>query len=259
MKGLQGRVALVTGGSSGIGQAIAIRLGEEGASVAINYVGRPEGAISTQDAIEHGVEMCMKKVAEAGGRSILVGADVSDEQAVDQMFDRVLSEYGRLDILVNNAGIQIAADSDELSAADFDKVVAVNLRGAFLCARRAVRAFLAAQRPGVIVNVSSVHQVIPKPRSSATRCPRAACRTSPGRWRWSTPHGEYGLTASGPARPSRRSTGPGSTTRSSGAWWKTTSRCGGRAVPRKWPRWWRSFAPMRPRTSPARPSSSTAA
>ena len=154
MKGLQGKVALVTGGSSGIGQAIAIRLGEEGASVAINYVGRPEGAISTQDAIEHGVEMCMKKVAEAGGRSILVGADVSDESAVDQMFDRVLSEFGRLDILVNNAGIQIAADSDELSAADFDKVVAVNLRGAFLCARLAVRTFLAAQRPGVIVNVS---------------------------------------------------------------------------------------------------------
>jgi glucose 1-dehydrogenase len=63
MKGLQDKVALVTGGSSGIGQAIAIRLGEEGARVAINYVGRPEGAITTREAIEHGVEMCMKKVA----------------------------------------------------------------------------------------------------------------------------------------------------------------------------------------------------
>src|SRR6266568_2793045 len=155
MKGLQDKVALVTGGSSGIGQAIAIRLGEEGASVGINYVGRPEGAITTQEAIEHGVEMCMKKVTEAGGRPILVEADVYDE---------VMREYGRLDILVNNAGIQIAGDSDELSAADFDKVLAVNLRGAFLCARQAVRSFLAAERPGVIVNVSSVHQVIPKPR-----------------------------------------------------------------------------------------------
>ena len=164
MKGLRDKVALVTGGSSGIGQAIAIRLGEEGANVAINYVGRPEGAISTREAIEHGVEICMKKVAEAGGRPILVSADVSDEQAVDQMFGRVLTEYGRLDILVNNAGIQIAQDSHELSAADFDKVLAVNLRGAFLCARQAVRAFLAAEQPGVIVNVSSVHQVIPKPR-----------------------------------------------------------------------------------------------
>src|SRR5438046_2965130 len=164
MKGLQDKVAVVTGGSSGIGQTIAIRLGEEGANVAINYVGPPEGAISTREAIEHGVEICMKKMAEAGGRPILVAADVSDEQAVDQMFNRVMSEYGRLDILVNNAGIQIAEDSHELSAADFDKVLAVNLRGAFLCARAAVRTFLNAQRPGAIINVSSVHQVIPKPR-----------------------------------------------------------------------------------------------
>jgi glucose 1-dehydrogenase len=164
MKGLQDKVALVTGGSSGIGQAIAIRLGEEGVNVAVNYVGRPEGAVTTREAIEHGVEMCMKKMTEAGGRPILVEADVSDEHAVGAMYDRVMSEYGRLDILVNNAGIQIAGDSDELSAADFDQVLAVNLRGAFLCARQAVRSFLAAERPGVIVNVSSVHQVIPKPR-----------------------------------------------------------------------------------------------
>src|SRR6201994_754856 len=164
MKGLQDKVALVTGGSSGIGQAIAIRLGEEGANVTINYVGRSESAEATRDAIEHGVEICMKKMTEAGGRPILVAADVSDEQAVEQMFDRVMDEYGRLDILVNNAGIQIAADSDELSAVDFDKVLAVNLRGAFLCARQAVRSFLSTERPGVIVNVSSVHQLIPKPR-----------------------------------------------------------------------------------------------
>jgi glucose 1-dehydrogenase len=164
MKGLQDKVAVVTGGSSGIGQAIAIRLGEEGANVAINYVGQPEGAISTREAIEHGVEICMKKMEEAGGRPILVAADVSDEQAVGQMFDRVMSEYGRLDILINNAGIQIAEDSHELSAADFDKVLAVNLRGSFLCARAAIRAFLVAQQPGVIINVSSVHQLIPKPR-----------------------------------------------------------------------------------------------
>src|SRR5262249_51812876 len=101
VRGLQDKIALVTGGSSGIGQAIAIRLGEEGAGVAINYVGRPEGAISTKEAIEQGVEICMKKVAEAGGRPILVAADVSDEHAVEQMFEQVLSEYGRLDILVN--------------------------------------------------------------------------------------------------------------------------------------------------------------
>ena len=109
MKGLQDKAALVTGGSSGIGQAIAIRLGEEGARVAINYVGLPEGAVTTREAIEYGVEMCVKKVAEAGGRPILVEADASDEQAVGAMYDRVMGEYGRLDILVNNAGIQVAA------------------------------------------------------------------------------------------------------------------------------------------------------
>ncbi len=221
MKGLQGKVALVTGGSSGIGQAIAIRLGEEGANVAINYVGRPEGAISTKEAIEHGVEICMKKMSEAGGRPILVGADVSDEQAVERMFDRVMSEYGRLDILINNAGIQIAADSDELSAADFDKVLAVNL--------------------------------------PAIRSPRAACRTSPGRWRSNTPRGEYGSTAWARALPSRRSTGRGSTTRSSDAWSKAISRCGARAAPRRWLLWRRSCALTRRRTSPGRHSLSTVA
>src|SRR5919201_2535681 len=80
------------------------------------------------------------------------------------MFDRILGEYGRIDFLINNAGIQIAADSDQLPVAAFDKVLAVNLRGAFLCAQQAVRHLMQAERPGVIVNVSSVHQLIPKPR-----------------------------------------------------------------------------------------------
>ena len=164
MEGLQGKVALVTGGSSGIGQAIAIRLGEEGVDVAINYVGRPEGAEATRDAIEHGVDICMKQMAAAGTRPTLVAADVASEADVDAMFARVLSEYGRLDFLVNNAGIQVAADSDALSLEDFDRVLAVNLRGAFLCAQHAIRHFLADGHPGSIVNVSSVHQVIPKPR-----------------------------------------------------------------------------------------------
>ena len=164
MKGLQGRVAVVTGGSSGIGQAIAIRLGEEGVDVAINYVGKPEGAEATKESIEHGVDICMKQMAAAGTDPILVAADVSDEHQVADMFDQVVSHYGRVDFLINNAGIQIAEDSESLAAADFDKVLAVNLRGAFLCAQQAIRRFLEAGRDGAIVNVSSVHQVIPKPR-----------------------------------------------------------------------------------------------
>jgi glucose 1-dehydrogenase len=164
MNGLRDKVALVTGGSSGIGQAIAIRLAEEGVHVAVNYVGRPDGAEETKDAIEHGVQICMKQMAAAGAHPILVAADVSADDEVAEMFGRVRAEYGRLDFLVNNAGIQVAADSAELAAADIDRVLAVNLRGAFLCAQQAVRMFLDAGRPGAIINVSSVHQLIPKPR-----------------------------------------------------------------------------------------------
>jgi len=164
VKGLQGKKALVTGGSSGIGQAIAIRLGEEGVDVAINYVGPPEGAEETKEAIEHGVEICMKEMSSAGTHPILVAADVSQEDQVGAMFEHTLREYGRLDFLVNNAGIQIAGETHELPVAAFDKVLAVNLRGAFLCSQQAIRHWLEAGIPGVMVNVSSVHQVIPKPR-----------------------------------------------------------------------------------------------
>ena len=164
MKGLEGKTALVTGGSSGIGQAIAIGLGRAGVNVAINYVGRPEGAEATRDAIENGVDRCMREVRDAGARGMLVEADVSNEDDVERMFKDVTAELGTVDFLVNNAGIQVAGDSDELAVADFDRVLAVNLRGAFLCAQHAIRHLLAAGRPGAIVNVSSVHQVIPKPR-----------------------------------------------------------------------------------------------
>jgi glucose 1-dehydrogenase len=164
VNGLQGRKALVTGGSSGIGQAIAIRLGEEGVDVAINYVGAPEGAEETKEAIEHGVQICMKEMSAAGTSPVLVAADVSQEDQVAAMFEQVLGEYGRIDYLVNNAGIQVAAETHELPVAAFDKVLAVNLRGAFLCAQQAIRSWVGTGSPGAIVNVSSVHQVIPKPR-----------------------------------------------------------------------------------------------
>lgn len=164
MKGLAGRTAIVTGGSSGIGQAIALRLGQEGVNVAVNYVGSSEGARATRDAVEAGVTRCMEDLCAGGSRGLLVEADVSDEGAVERMFKEVAEEFGTVDFLVNNAGIQIAADSDLLDAAAFDRVLAVNLRGAFLCARSAIRQFLAEDRPGAIVNVSSVHQLIPKPQ-----------------------------------------------------------------------------------------------
>jgi glucose 1-dehydrogenase len=164
VKGLSGKVAVVTGGSSGIGQAIAVRLGQEGANVAINYVGPEEGALETKEQIEHGLGICMKELEQAGSRPILVRADVSREDDVALMYEQVLGEYGQLDILINNAGIQVPEDSHRMRIEDFDKVLAVNLRGAFLCAQKAIQHFLDTDRPGSIINVSSVHQLIPKPR-----------------------------------------------------------------------------------------------
>ena len=159
MRGLKGKNVLVTGGTSGIGQAIAVRFAEHGANVAINYLQRPEEAAETEEQ----VHACVAKVRQEGVRDVLVGADVSKEDEVVRMVEQTVEQLGGLDILVNNAGIQISRPSHELSAADFDKVLAVNLRGAFLCAREAIRSFLDTETPGAIVNVSSVHQLIPKP------------------------------------------------------------------------------------------------
>jgi glucose 1-dehydrogenase len=164
MNGLEGKTAIVTGGSSGIGQAIAVRLGRDGVNVVVNYVGRPEGAEATRSAIEQGVERCMQEVESAGGRARLVEADVSSEAEVERMFKEAVDAFGPVDFLVNNAGIQISEDSDILDPDAFDRVLAVNLRGSFLCAQQMIRQLLAEDRPGAIVNVSSVHQVIPKPK-----------------------------------------------------------------------------------------------
>jgi len=159
MPGLKGKNVLVTGGSSGIGQAIAVRFAEYGANVAINYLRRPEEAHDTEEQ----VHLCTAKVKQMGVRDVLVGGDVSDEDDVVRMVGDAVEGLGGLDILVNNAGIQISRPTEELSSADFDRVVAVNLRGAFLCAREAIRQFLGDEKAGAIVNVSSVHQLIPKP------------------------------------------------------------------------------------------------
>jgi glucose 1-dehydrogenase len=127
--------------------------------VAINYVRAPEEATET----EAQVHACVAKVRQEGVRDALVGADVSNEDEVERMVAQTVEQLGGIDVLVNNAGIQISRPSHELSQADFDKVLAVNLRGAFLCAREAIKHFLAEDKPGSIVNISSVHQLIPKP------------------------------------------------------------------------------------------------
>jgi glucose 1-dehydrogenase len=159
LPGLQGKNVLVTGGSSGIGQAIAVRFAQYGANVAINYLRAPEEAHDTEEQ----VHACIHKVRQEGVQDVLVGGDVSREDDVVRMVGEAVDGLGGIDILVNNAGIQISRPTEDLSSADFDRVLAVNLRGSFMCAREAIRHFLGEVKGGSIVNISSVHQLIPKP------------------------------------------------------------------------------------------------
>ena len=159
LRGIEGKNVLVTGGSSGIGQAIAVRFAEYGANVAINYLRQPEEAAET----EAQVHACVAGVQRHGVKDVLVQGDVSNEDDVVRMVADAVEGLGGIDVLVNNAGIQISRPTEELSSDDFDRVLAVNLRGSFLCAREAIRHFLAEDKPGSIVNISSVHQLIPKP------------------------------------------------------------------------------------------------
>lgn len=159
MKGLAGKVVLVTGATSGIGQAIAVRFATEGANVAINYRNDPAKAEGTQAQID---DIC-SQVKSCGGRDFPVEADVSEEKDIVRMVREVINEFGRLDILINNAGIQLEKESHSVEIDDFDKVIQVNLRGAYLCAREAIQQFLKQEDKGIIINVSSVHEIIPRP------------------------------------------------------------------------------------------------
>jgi glucose 1-dehydrogenase len=151
---LAGRRALVTGAATGIGRATAKRLAADGASVAVNYVGPPDQADSAVAEIE----------AE-GGRALAIEADVSREGQVTAMFSRARDELGGpVDLLVNNAGIEKPFKLVDMPLGEWEKVIAVNLTGAFLCAREAARGMLDAKLPGAIVNVSSVHEAIPWPQ-----------------------------------------------------------------------------------------------
>src|SRR5262249_34597867 len=155
MSRLNEKNALVTGASTGIGRAIAVRFAEEGASVAINYSSSAGQAQET---------LAKAQQANPAGKHFTVQADVSREDQVKSMFDKTLATFGSLDVLVNNAGIQKPAASHEIEAADFDRIIGVNLRGPFLCSREAIRHFLARDARGVILNNSSVHETIPKPK-----------------------------------------------------------------------------------------------
>ena len=140
---LEGKVALVTGASRGIGAAIAVALAEAGAAVAVNYRERADAA----DAL-------VADLNKAGGRAVAVAADVSQATAVAGMVDGITSALGAIDILVNNAGLAIVRGVDDLTEEDFDKTITVNLKSAFLCTQ-AVLPAMRAKKWGRIVNITS--------------------------------------------------------------------------------------------------------
>ncbi len=158
---LKGQKAIVTGASSGIGRAIAVGLCAAGADVVINYIGDDGPARETVDLATHCG--CTNR-----GQALIHRADVADEGQVTEMFRRTREELGTVDILINNAGLQQDAPIEEMTLAQWNKVIGVNLTGQFLCAREAIREF---KRRGVqkdvscaagkIICISSVHEVIP--------------------------------------------------------------------------------------------------
>ena len=154
---LKGQKALVTGASSGIGREVAIALGHAGAEVVVNYGSKKDEA-----------EAVVEEIRRCGTRALAFQADVSKEDQILAMFQKMFKEFGTIDILVNNAGVQKDAPFDKMTLAEWQRVIDINLTGQFLCAREAVKEF---KRRGVvkevscaagkIISISSVHEVIP--------------------------------------------------------------------------------------------------
>jgi len=156
MSKLAGKVAIVTGSSSGIGQAIAIRLASEGANIVVDYRSHPEGAADTA-----------AKIAATGSKSITVQADVSKLTDTHNLVDQAYAQLGRCDILVNNAGIEKAAPFWEATEADYDTVLGINLKGPFFLTQAFVRKLRDAKLPGRVINISSVHEDMVFPNFSS--------------------------------------------------------------------------------------------
>jgi glucose 1-dehydrogenase len=144
---LAGKVAIVSGSGSGIGQAIAIRFASEGASVVIDYLNHPDGANETK-----------AKAESSGGKAIVVKADVSKIADTQNLVDQAWQQLGRCDLLVNNAGIEKEAAFWDVTETDYDAVLDVNLKGAFFLTQAFVRRLRDSKQPGRIINISSVHE-----------------------------------------------------------------------------------------------------
>ena len=165
MQRLQGKVAIVTGSGSGIGQGIAKRLGSEGAKVIINYRGSEAGAVETRRAIE-----------AAGSQGVVVQADVTKMDDLRKLVDTAWTRFGSADILVNNAGLEIRSDFWDTKEEDYDRQMAVNLRGPYFLAQAFVRRLRDAKKPGRIINISSVHEDMAFPGFTPYCCSKGGMR-----------------------------------------------------------------------------------
>jgi glucose 1-dehydrogenase len=153
---LEGKTMVVTGGNSGIGEAIVVAAAAEGANVVIDFVVHPE---ETDELVG--------KVASAGGRAIGVQADVSRTADLQRMVQAAVDEFGRLDVLVNNAGVETRTSVLDTSEQDYDRVLGINLKSAFFGTQFAAKQFIAQGGGGVVINISSVHEDWPMPGNVA--------------------------------------------------------------------------------------------
>ena len=146
---LGGKVMLVTGAATGIGKAIALQAARQGARVIVNYIGPPDDA----NAVVH-------EIQRGSGQAIAVSADVSKSADVQHMVDQAVQKFGKIDVLVNNAGIEISKQFLEKTEQDWDRVIAVDLKGPFLCSQAVAREMVKRKERGTIINISSVHEEI---------------------------------------------------------------------------------------------------
>lgn len=165
MQGLSGKVAIVTGAGTGIGQGIAKRLGSEGVKVIVDYIGPAAGAEETQSVIR-----------KAGGEAEIVLADITRADDVRNLIDTAWKIYGSADILVNNAGMEHKSAFWDTEEAEYDKIMAVNLRGPFFLTQQFVRRLRDAKKPGRIVNISSVHEDMAFPGFTTYCCSKGGMR-----------------------------------------------------------------------------------
>lgn len=165
MRPLEQKIAVITGADSGIGRGIALQFAEAGATVVINYVHARNKAEEVQRAIE-----------QKQGKASIIQANVGDYRQAVGLVQRAVEQYGRIDIMVNNAGMEIHSPFIEVTEEQFDRVLSIDLKGAFFCAQAAARAMIQGKIAGRIINTSSVHEDLAMPKNAPYCCAKGGMK-----------------------------------------------------------------------------------